>query len=401
MIDRFFDQILPSGVLAFGEGISRSEIDVFIDAWKESIDDFSFVLILAGSRTAEVKGISAAGATNESRRYTAVADAELLLNGPSFKRIWPLPPLPAGVSPALIGYVASRFLRATPMIIASGLLQTPPFPHLVFDSPLQGPSNCLSTGKAMDIKRVRCLWRKGLEMGMNLKKPLLLTECVPSGTTSAFAVLRGLGLDVANFVSGSVRNPPVELKKRLVGDGLSKLIKQGQFSIENLLAAVGDPFQPVALGLLLGARVAGQPVLLGGGSQMLAVLAMALEEISIDKRSEFMKEVAIGTTSWLVNESLDKEHLKKSFVHLMKIVSNHFNVKIMGLASGLSFVDTTYEGLRAYENGFIKEGVGAGALSLLAQLKGVSKEDLQKSCEKAILNLNTHMLNEGVQIAGK
>ena len=42
----------------------------------------AFFLILAGSQTAEIEGISAAGSTAVSRRYTAVADAELLLRGP-------------------------------------------------------------------------------------------------------------------------------------------------------------------------------------------------------------------------------------------------------------------------------------------------------------------------------
>ena len=54
------------------------------------------LLVLAGSKTAEIEGISAAGSPKESRRYTAVADAELLLKGPSALRKWPLPPLSAG-----------------------------------------------------------------------------------------------------------------------------------------------------------------------------------------------------------------------------------------------------------------------------------------------------------------
>ena len=41
------------------------------------------LLVLAATRTAEQEGISAAGATAAARRTTAVADAELLLKGPS------------------------------------------------------------------------------------------------------------------------------------------------------------------------------------------------------------------------------------------------------------------------------------------------------------------------------
>jgi len=39
------------------------------------------LLLLAGTETAAVPGISAAGATPDSRRLTAAADAELLLLG--------------------------------------------------------------------------------------------------------------------------------------------------------------------------------------------------------------------------------------------------------------------------------------------------------------------------------
>ena len=63
------------------------------------------LLLLAGTATAAVPGISAAGATPESRRLTAAADAELLLLGPAQLRPHALPPLPAGVSPALIARV--------------------------------------------------------------------------------------------------------------------------------------------------------------------------------------------------------------------------------------------------------------------------------------------------------
>ena len=49
--------------------------------------------------------ISAAGATPEARRRTAAADAELLLLGPEQPLPHALPPLPAGVSPALIAWV--------------------------------------------------------------------------------------------------------------------------------------------------------------------------------------------------------------------------------------------------------------------------------------------------------
>jgi NaMN:DMB phosphoribosyltransferase len=40
--------------------------------------------------------------------------------------------------------------------------------------------------------------------------------------------------------------------------------------------------------------------------------------------------------------------------------------------------------LRDYEDGFVKEGVGAGALLLLAQLQGHHSEALVEGCERAL-----------------
>ena len=70
--------LLASGVLAFGEGIQKHNIDKRVKHWHENIANTAFFLILAGAQTAEIEGISAAGSTAVSRRYTAVADLSLI-----------------------------------------------------------------------------------------------------------------------------------------------------------------------------------------------------------------------------------------------------------------------------------------------------------------------------------
>jgi uncharacterized protein (TIGR00303 family) len=378
---------LPSGVLAFGKGLQEQNVDERIQRWQENITSMAFFLILAGSQTAEVEGISAAGLTAVSRRYTAVADAELLLRGPMLPQRWPLPPLPAGVSPALISYVASTFLKIKPTIISAGLLQTPPFRHIAMESPALGPARCLSSGNSMERSRVKVLLDGGFNIGKKSKKSLLITECVPGGTSTAFAVLSGLGINVNGLISGSHRNPPSELKTKLVKQGLKLAKLKKNPSSVDLMAAVGDPFQPIAVGLLMGARESGQEILLGGGSQMLAVLALALNEIEPELRSEFVGKILIGTTSWLVDESLSSAGSKNSFIHLMNHVANHFKVNLLGLASGYRFNDSNQKVLRDYESGYVKEGVGAGALSLLAQIKGLTEKEMIKKCDMAVGNL--------------
>ncbi len=378
---------LPSGVLAFGKGMQEKNVYQRVKRWHKNITNISFFLILAGSRTAEIEGISSAGSTPLSRRYTAVADAELLLRGPIDPQRWPLPPLPAGVSPALISYVASSFLKIKPTIISAGLIQTPSFRHVSFEPSNIGPARCLSSGNAMDIGRVELLLDAGFKIGKKLKKSLLITECVPGGTTTAFAVLSGLGMNVNGLISGSHKNPPSELKTKLVEQGLKAAKLNKNPSSIALMAAVGDPFQPIAVGLLMGAIEAGQDILLGGGCQMLAVLALALNEVEPELRSDFVKKTLIGTTSWLVDESLSSSKKRNSFIHLMNHVAKHFKVNILGLASGYRFNDSNQQVLRDYEIGYVKEGVGAGALSLLAQIKGLTQKEMIEKCDREVSNL--------------
>ncbi len=383
-----FNPSLPDGCRAFGQGASEVNVQKWMNILSATNSKtFSLLLLLAGTRTAECKGISSAGATSQSRKYTALADAELFLYGPRGKRKFSLPPLKAGVSPALISYVARQWIAVEPSVLAVGLYQQPSFPCLVVEPHDLGPSACITTGKAMDISRVNALWERGKEIGMELKGPLILAECVPGGTTTAQAVLTGLGISVADLISGSSRNPPIALKTRVVTEALRAGACGDSTSPKNLVAAIGDPFQPLAVGILLGALEVCQPVLLGGGSQMMAVLALALASLPYDLRQKLVKLVVIGTTAWLVDETIKLKTGVSSLELLMNRISDHFHVSLLGIATGLHFYSSAHQALRDYEIGFIKEGVGAGALALLAQLGGASLQDLVDACDKAFLEL--------------
>lgn len=350
-------------------------------AWRDPQSRPDLLLILAATATAEVEGISAAGASAASRRYTALADAELLLHGPGHCPRWPLPPLPAGVSPALISWVAAQALGLTPRVAALGLLQEPPFPHLRLESCAFGPAACLSGGRAMAPERVQRLVAMGQRLGRGLRRPLVLAECVPGGTSTAQAVLTALGLPVADLVSGSALHPPMDLKRRLVATGLRRAELGPDPSPLAVLAAVGDPFQAVATGMLLGAMESGQPLMLAGGSQMLAVIALALRSLPEAQRHALANSLLVGTTAWLAGESLLG---RPALGCLLGRLQSALSVEILGLSCGLRFEDSRHQPLRDYERGHVKEGVGAGALTLLAQLKGIGIEELRERCEQAL-----------------
>ena len=385
-------RIFPESCKVFGKAASVEKLKNWINIWGDDIINIDFFLIIAGSLTAEVEGISAAGSTPESRRYTAIADTELLIYGPKMSRKYPLPPLPAGVSPALISFVAASWLRIKPKVISVGLAQKPSFPYLCLESPRLGPSSCLSTGKAMSEERVENLWNSGFLIGRKSQKPLLIAECVPGGTTTAQAVFTGLGLPVDDLISSSARHSPVELKKNLIDIGLLNADLSETYHPRKLIAALGDPFQAVAVGLLLGARDAGQPILLAGGCQMLAVLALALEVVEPGSRSDFVDKISIATTSWLLEELTMKKNKQSNLKILINLVGDHYDVDLFGVASGLRFEDSYQRALKDYEKGFVKEGVGAGALSLLALLHGATEKELISGCEKALNDLERNKI---------
>lgn len=311
------------------------------------------LLLLAGTETAAVPGISAAGATPESRRLTAAADAELLLLGPSLPRPHALPPLPAGVSPALIARVVVEQLGLQPLVVDAGAA-VPAVPHLQLG--LQ-PARCLSTGQAMPVAQVQKLLALGRRWGRQLARraqPLLLAECVPGGTSTAQAVLQGLGLEVAGLVSGSLREPAHALKAELVRCGLAAAQLREPASAAAVLAAVGDPMQPLAVGLVQAAALAGLPVLLAGGSQMAAVLALVLELTAVAERPLLASRVAIATTAWVAAEP------SSDLAALLQLLQRRWDCEPLAFAAGLRFGRCHSPQLQAFEQGFVKEGVGAG-----------------------------------------
>ncbi|WP_296417611.1 nicotinate mononucleotide-dependent phosphoribosyltransferase CobT [Vulcanococcus sp. DEBay_Sum22DG08_74] len=335
------------------------------------------LLLLAGTDTAAVPGISAAGATPESRRFTAAADAELLWQGPAARRPHALPPLPAGVSPALIAWAVLEGLALEPLVLNLGAPVAPAIPHLQLNP---SPARCLSGGQAMDPERVQALWGWGERWGRGLARsgqPVLLSECVPGGTTTALAVLEALGIPSMGLVSGSVRQPDHQLKARLVQRGLAAAQLAADASPQAVLAAVGDPMQVVAAALLKQAALAGTPLLLAGGSQMAAVLALALAACTPPERQQLCQQAAVVTTAWVAHEAAS------DFPGLMQQLAQRFAVQPLAFATGLRFTESRCPELLDYERGYVKEGVGAGGLAALWQLSGRSLQALQEACEQA------------------
>ena len=80
------------GINYFGN-VSNKKIQLNkIEILKKNINNFKIFLIIAGTNTSQIPGISAAGINPKSRRITALADAEFFLKGASkenkYKLFW-------------------------------------------------------------------------------------------------------------------------------------------------------------------------------------------------------------------------------------------------------------------------------------------------------------------------
>ena len=106
---------------------------------------------------------------------------------------------------------------------------------------------------------------------------------------------------------------------------------------------------------------------------MLAVILLALEFIDSKDKQEFIEFVFVATTGWLVKDN--------SMSDLLDLITEKHNVNLLGLASPLNFKSSRDKELSDYEIGYVKEGVGAGGMSILALLKGFSNEEIVSRCQ--------------------
>jgi uncharacterized protein (TIGR00303 family) len=188
-----------------------------------------------------------------------------------------------------------------------------------------------------------------------------LGECVVGGTTTALAALLGLEIDAAGLVNSSHPTCNHAQKLQVVQMGLDRFWqthpdRDDPDFVLHLLAAIGDPMQPFAAGFVITASQAGG-VLLAGGTQMLAVYALA-RAIATQRQHRWNPEnIVVGTTRWVAEDPTGNT------VGLANAIGN-----VPLIATQLNFENSRFEALRAYEKGFVKEGVGAGGCAIAGAL---------------------------------
>lgn len=315
-----------------------------------------FVCLLGFTTTGLIPHISAAGATPQDRQYTAIADAEFLINGYGPNPKYALPPLTVGVSPVLITRAVVEKLGIPVHLFNTGL----PIPPSVPNINLNGlPANCLSTGEALPLAIIEHLFEQGLIWGKKLAENcldsyLILSECVVGGTTTALAILTALGIDALGKVNSSHPDCNHVQKWQIVQQGLQQ--NQDRSDPFQIVAAVGDPMQIVCAGMAIAASQQ-VGVMLAGGTQMLAVYALIQAIIKVRQLAVNFEQIVVGTTRWVAEDKTGDT------IALAELIS-----PVCLMATQLDFSCSRYAQLQAYEKGFVKEGVGAGASAIAASL---------------------------------
>jgi uncharacterized protein (TIGR00303 family) len=337
-----------------------------------------FACVLGFTETGLIPGISAAGATPEDRRYTAIADAEFLVNGVQPNPSYPLPPLHVGASPVFISRAIVEQLNIPVKVFNAGLPKAP-----VIDAiDLNGiAAKCLSTGRAMPLQAVEHLFQQGLIWGEKLAQSvpdgyLILGECVVGGTTTALAILTGLGIDANTKINSSHAICNHAQKWSLVQTGLHSSLLTPHSSL-SLVAAVGDPMQIVVAGMSIAAsRSCG--VLLAGGTQMLAVYALTCALAETQSLPWQSDQIIVGTTRWVAEDPTGDTIALATLLKPIPLI-----------ATPLSFARSRYPQLQAYEHGFVKEGVGAGGCAIAAHL-------FQNWGQPELLDAIEHLIDQSI-----
>lgn len=310
-----------------------------------------FTCTIANTLTSTIPGVSDAGDTPELTLFTPAADAEMLVCGKTLCMDG-IPINPGGIpTPATLTMAALELSGMPTYIVNGGCKVNPKIP--CFD--VGGEcGECITSGKA--VKNVRECFEKGKILGRMLSKGhdfVVVSESCAGGTTTALAVLMAMGAVKENLVSSSSPNNPKALKTQLVEEALRNAgIKKGDLAKDPLkaIACVGDPMMPANVGMTIGAAET-VPVIVGGGTQMAAVIAAALAlEPSIAGR------IIHGTTRWLVNDP--NSDVRKMMAGI--------SADVPLVYINMDYSDSPHEGLQAYEWGYIKEGVGCGGACIAA-----------------------------------
>lgn len=306
-----------------------------------------FICTIAHTETCKIPGISAAGASLELLEYTPAADVEAIFYGKALC-LDKIPENPVGPPSPVIITMASLELLKIPVFIVNAGVKIKPFAPVIEVNNIYGKR--IDKGKALfniDIEKIRD-YAKILAKEFSKKfKFIILGESVPGGTTTAMALINALGVKSFNQVSGSMPTNNHEIKENVVKKALSFINKND--TIIEKVKKICDPMQPFQAFFTIEAIKNSCKVILAGGSQMIAVAGL----IKALEKNLSWENLCIATTKWVTEDR---------YSNLTALMEN-LNLEIPLISCNLDFSNSKYKNLQLYEQGYVKEGVGAGGLA--------------------------------------
>jgi len=331
-----------------------------------------FVCVISYTATSEIFGLTVAGANPRLVKYTSAADAEFLYRG-YCSCIDAIPATPDGKpTPALITRTALQLARIPLLVVDAGSKVKPSIPYVSFGVE---PGRNIMNENAMDISSVKRAFEHGELLGKQLailSDLIVLGESIPGGTTTALAVLRALGIDARFKVSSSMPENPHNLKNKVVDSAITRASPDRIEMIASPFDAIsifGDPMMPSVAGIASGVLSASGKVMLAGGTQMAAIIAI------LKRLGKTLNGLYIGTTTYVTKDSTS------DLFGLVKMVSKRVPI----LSCDLRLGESRKPGLQAFAKGFVKEGVGAGGASIVAIAKSsgrITSKKLVNAIEK-------------------
>lgn len=328
-----------------------------------------FICTIGTTETSRIPGLSGAGASPELTEYTPAADVELMVLGD----VHCMDNIPQTV----VGEAASP----TPALLTKASITLADIPFIIVDagSKIKPDIQCMRFGSeyGRDIRTGKGvlnpleIYENGRELGAELSRRhdyLVIGESIAAGTTTALGVLRALGYEANEKVSGSMPTNPHDMKTAIVDEGLENAgldPETDDIDAIQAIGAVGDPTLAAIAGLVLGGDI---PIILAGGTQMAAVCAIIK---NIQPNFDFSR-VNLATTVFVAEDET------ADLFDLIKQIDETITVHVVDP----KFEDSTNAGLKNYLKGFVKEGAGAGGAMFTALIRGNSVEKLRKEIEE-------------------
>jgi uncharacterized protein (TIGR00303 family) len=301
-------------------------------------EDILFILLGGTTKISMIPGISAAGASPELTKLTPVLDSEIIHAGKCISYDV-VPMTEEGIpTPSIITRGANEISGINTLIVDAGFVQNPSVPFIKTGV---GPAGDGSMEIALPYYERALSYGRYLGNLIDGKyKFVFIAESVPGGTTTAYTVLSSIG--IRDMTSSSMKKSPDSLKESYTARALDRKGKCRDYN-ENIME-FGDYMMAIAMGI--SKSIKKSAVFYAGGTQMANVFHMDTIINNPGNRYVF-------TTGYIMR---DKKELMEKLVGSKLIYAN---TDFSGI-----------EGLKYYEEGYVKEGTGFGAAFGISYLLG-------------------------------